>query len=74
MIESVQNCSAAMRFICHSSAMLGAATNPDEVPARACNDCGSQMKHVADLCSAGLYPAERIFRCQSCSIVISERR
>jgi hypothetical protein len=40
---------------------------------RACNRCGVQMKHLADLRSSGLHPTERIYRCYSCNNVISER-
>jgi hypothetical protein len=41
---------------------------------RACDRCGMQMKHLADLRSSGLHPAERIYRCHHCNYVISEIR
>src|SRR6266702_4131630 len=41
---------------------------------RACNRCAMQMKHLADLRSFGLHPAERIYRCFGCNYVISELR
>jgi len=41
---------------------------------RACNRCAMPMKHLADLRSSGLHPAERIYRCTNCNNVISELR
>lgn len=74
IFESVRNCSAAIRLFCHPYAIPDSATKADEVPTRVCNDCGAQMKHLTDHRSAGPDPAERIFRCHSCCIVISERK
>lgn len=42
--------------------------------ARICDRCTMQMKHLADLCSFGVHPAERIYRCYHCNHVVSERR
>jgi hypothetical protein len=74
LFESVLNCSAAIRSICQPSPVPESAPNASEVPPRACNECGAQMKHLTDLPGAGLYPAKRIFRCYGCSFVVSERK
>jgi hypothetical protein len=41
---------------------------------RACDRCGMQMKHLADLRTSRLHPAERIYRCHHCNYEISEIR
>lgn len=45
-----------------------------EEVSRVCNRCTMQMKHLADLRSSGVHPAERIYRCYNCNNVISELR
>jgi hypothetical protein len=62
------------RFFCDGSAMLERAPDTQEVPTRVCNGCGAQMKHLADHRSSGTHPAERIFVCDGCHSVASERR
>jgi hypothetical protein len=74
LFESVLNCSAAIWSICQPSPVPASAPDASEVPPRACNECGAQMKHLTDLPGAGLYPAKRIFRCYGCSFVVSERK
>jgi hypothetical protein len=61
-------------FFCDGSAMLERAPDTQEVPTRVCNGCGAQMKHLADHRSSGTHPAERIFVCDGCRSVASERR
>jgi hypothetical protein len=41
---------------------------------RPCDRCTMQMTHLADLCSFGIHPAERIYRCYHCNHVVSELR
>jgi hypothetical protein len=43
----------------------------EDTPKRACNECGAQMKHLADLPRKG-QAARRIFRCYNCNNVVSE--
>jgi len=50
------------------------APNTQEAPARICDNCGALMKHLADHRGSGLHPAERIFVCDVCHSVASERR
>jgi len=44
----------------------------DESLKRACNECGAQMKHLADLPRAKGQAARRVFRCYNCNNVASE--
>jgi hypothetical protein len=56
------------------SAMIERAPDTQEVPTRVCNGCGAPMKHLVDHRSSGTHPAERIFVCDGCRSIVSERR
>jgi hypothetical protein len=45
---------------------------PTEPLARACTECGEQMRHLADLRRFKSYSGKRIFRCYGCNNVVSE--
>jgi hypothetical protein len=45
---------------------------PSFPPFRPCNECGEEMKHLADLRRFHTHIGKRIFRCYHCNNVVSE--